>query len=127
MNIIVNGKHYEHITTNLTRKAKIEESENSGENLDGSLFSDVIGTRFTYVLTIDSAFKDQKALTQLWNDLIIPRQNGIPITMPYNNTEISFSAKVEEVEQGYVTTYNGKRIWDKIQVSFKSTTLNIEV
>lgn len=127
MNIIINGKRYEHITTNISRKATIEYSENTGTNIDGSMSLDPMGTRLGYILTIDSAFKDQNALQQLWDDIITPRRNGISITMPYNNADISFFAKVTDVEQGYVTTYNGKRIWDKIQVSFESTTLNLEV
>lgn len=127
MNVIVNGKHYEHITTEITRKATIEYSENTGINIDGSMSLDPSGTRLGYALTLDSLFKDQNALQQLWNDLIIPRQKGISITMPYNDDDISFNAKVTDIEQGYSMTYNGERIWDKIRVSLESTTLNIEV
>ncbi|MCI9085769.1 MAG: hypothetical protein HFE51_05025 [Clostridia bacterium] len=127
MNVIVNGKHYKHITTKITRKATIEYSENTGTNIDGSMSLDPMGTRLGYTLTFDSFTKDQNSLTQLWNDLIRPRQNGILITMPYNDSEISFYAKVNDVSQGYATTYKNERIWDKITVSFESTTLNIGV
>lgn len=127
MNVIINGKHYEHITTEITRKATIEYSENTGVNLDGSMSLDPMGTRLGYTLTFDSFTKDQNALTQLWNDLIIPRKNGIEITMPYNNDEISFYAKINDIEQGYTTTYKNESIWDKITVLLESTTLNIEV
>ena len=72
-------------------------------------------------------FKDQEALENLWNDLIQPRIEGISVTMPYNKTEISFKAKVEDVEQAYVTTVNGQRLWDKIKVKFESLTPFIEV
>lgn len=126
MRVIVNNKRYEHITTELTRKAKIEYSDNTGTTLANTLTLDPTGTRLTYSLTFDSAFKDQQALESLWNDLIIPRRNGIAITMPYNQTEISFKAKVENVEQGYTTTYKGDRVWDKISVDFESLTPFLE-
>ena len=127
MKVIVNGKSYEHITTEITRKAKIEYSDNTGLTLAGTLSLDPLGTRLIYKLTFDSVFKDQEALENLWNDLIQPRRDGTPITMPYNKTEVSFNAKIEDVEQGYKTTSNGQRIWDKITVSFESTDLFIEV
>lgn len=127
MNVIVNGRHYEHITTEITRKATIEYSENTGVNIDGSMSLDAMGTRIGYTLTFDSFTKDQTALMQLWNDLIKPRQKGIAITIPYNDDYISFMAKINEVGQEYKTTYKNERIWDKITVSFESTTLNIGV
>lgn len=127
MNVIINDKHYEHITTKLTRKATIEYSDNTGVNIDGSMSLDPMGTRLGYSLTFDSFTKDQNALQQLWNDLITPRQNGISITMPYNDDYITFNAKINDVAQEYATTYKEQRIWDKIGVSFESTTLNIEV
>lgn len=127
MKVVVNGKSYEHITTEITRKAKIEYSNNTGLTLAGTLSLDPLGTRLIYKLTFDSVFKDQEALENLWNDLIQPRRDGISITMPYNKTEVSFNAKIEDVEQGYKTTANGQRIWDKITVSFESTDLFIEV
>lgn len=126
MNVIVNNKHYEHITTELTRNATIEYSSNTGVTLANTISLDPLGTRLSYTLTFDSMFKDQNALEQLWGDLIQPRYGGVSVTMPYNRTEISFSAKIEEVEQGYVTTASGKRIWDKIEVTFESLTPILE-
>lgn len=127
MIVTVNNRRYEHITTELSRSAKIEYSDNTGITLANTLSLDPLGTRLTYTLTFDSMFKDQEALEKLWNDLIQPRIGGISVTMPYNKTEISFKAKVEDVEQGYVTTVTGQRIWDKIEVKFESLTPFIEV
>ena len=127
MSIIVNNKSYDHITTELTRKAVIEYSDNTGKTLANTLSLDPLGTRLTYVLTFDSMLKDQQALESLWNDLIQPRLEGIHIIMPYNQTTVSFRAKVEDVEQGYVGTINNKKVWDKIKVNFESLTPFIEV
>lgn len=127
MIVTVNNRRYEHITTEISRNAKIEYSDNTGTTLSNTLSLDPLGTRLSYTLTFDSVFKDQEALERLWNDLIQPRIEGISVTMPYNKTEISFKAKIEEVEQGYVTTVNGQRIWDKIKVKFESLTPFIEV
>ena len=118
----MNNRRYEHITTEISRNAKIEYSGNTGTTLSNTLSLDPLGTRLTYTLTFDSVFKDQESLEKLWNDLIQPRIEGISVTMPYNKTEISFKAKVEDIEQGYVTTVNGQRIWDKIKVKFESLT-----
>lgn len=122
MNIIVNNKQYSHITTELKRKATINYSSNTGETIANTLSLDPTSTRLSYTLTFDSMFKDQESLENLWNDLIVPRIEGISVVMPYNKTEISFKAKVNEIEQGYVTTIDGERIWDKINVTFESTT-----
>ena len=122
MNIIVNNKQYSRITTEMKRKATINYSSNTGETIANTLALDPISTRLSYSLTFDSMLKDQESLENLWNDLITPRIEGISVVMPYNKTEISFKAKVNEIEQGYVTTIDGERIWDKIKVTLESTT-----
>lgn len=118
----VNNHDYDHITTEIERAARIEYTDNTGVTLANTLRIDPKATRMSYTVTFDSVFKDQDALEQLWEDITTPRINGVKVTMPYNNAEITFYAKVEEVSQSYLTTANGKRIWDKITVTFESLT-----
>ena len=127
MIITVNGRNYEHITTKLERQAKINYSKNTGETLANTLILDPLSTRLSYLLTFDSSLKDQQALERLWDDLIVPRVEGVSITMPYNQTTISFVAKVESVNQRYVSTIDGVQVWDKISVVFEAITPFLEV
>lgn len=127
MNVKVNGKSYEHITTELKRQATINYSKNTGETIANTLSLDPTSTRLKYTLTFDSVLKDQVALENLWNDLIKPSRDGVRVVMPYNRDEIEFSAKVNTVSQSYMTTISGQRIWDKITVDFESLTPILEV
>ena len=122
MKVQVNDHEYHHIVTEIERTAKIEYTDNTGVTLANTLRPDSKATRLSYTVTFDSVFKDQKALQQLWEDVSTPSIDGVKVVMPYNDTEIAFYAKVEEVTQSYMTTANKERIWDKITVTFEAMT-----
>lgn len=122
MKLQVNNHNYNHITTEIERIANIDYTENTGITLANTLRIDPKAARISYKVTFDSVCKDPKALEQLWEDITTPCIDGIKVTMPYNNSEITFYAKVEQVSQSYLATTNGKRIWDKITVTFESLT-----
>lgn len=122
MKVQVNNHDYNHITTEIERIANIDYTDNTGITLANTLRIDPKAARISYKVTFDSVCKDPKALEQLWEDITTPRIDGVKVSMPYNDSEITFYAKVEQVSQSYHTTINGKRIWDKITVTFESLT-----
>lgn len=118
MYIKINGKNYAPLIVGLTRKAKIQYSDNNGENLDGSMTLDPKGTKIYYEITIDSAYRDQELLQSFWDEIIKPRKEGFLFEAPYNQTTLSFRAYIDdEISQALISAINDTNLWDKITLN----------
>lgn len=95
MNVLkINGKVYDVLITGLSRSFAINQSENSGKTLSNGarIVLDPLGTEIGYIVTVHRKRGYEKEYDNLWDFVIQPRYNGVPVEVVYNQTTISFDA-----------------------------------
>lgn len=125
MQVLINGKNFSPLIVEISRKAQIIYSSNTGETLANTMNLDPKGTKIGYTITIDSAYKDQQLLEDFWNEIIKPRREGFRFVAPYNQTIIDFLAYAEGAEQSLISA-TGINLWGKISVNILPMNPQIE-
>lgn len=118
--VTINGVSYDVLVTNIKRVAAIKNSENSGSTLGaGSPETlDPLGTFITYSVTFKRRAGYEKKFDDLWDCIIKPYYNGIPVKFVYNQKTIEYDAKFEVAEQNLdrIDKSTGKIYWGEITV-----------
>lgn len=94
----------------ISRKAAVKSSGNSGDLLDGTYYNDVLGTYMEYDITVAVPTGMEDTYSQLYEMLTDPVSEHI-VTMPYNQTTITFAARVETVSDKLYREEGTTRIW----------------
>lgn len=94
----------------ISRKAAVKSSGNSGGLLDGTYYNDVLGTYMEYDITVAVPTGMEDTYSQLYEMLTDPVPEHI-VTMPYNQTTITFTARVETVSDKLYREEGTTRIW----------------
>lgn len=94
----------------ISRKAAVKSSGNSGDLLDGTYYNDVLGTYMEYDITVAVPTGMEDTYSQLYEMLTDPVPEHI-VTMPYNQTTITFTARVETVSDKLYREEGTTRIW----------------
>lgn len=94
----------------ISRKATVKSSGNSGDLLDGTYYNDVLGTYMEYDITVAVPTGMEDTYSQLYEMLTDPVSEHI-VTMPYNQTTITFTARVETVIDKLYREEGTTRIW----------------
>ena len=98
----------------VTRNADIRASEVSGEMLDGSYYNDVKGTYFNYTVKVAVPLNQRDLATQYYEALVDPVE-GHSFVLPYNQSTVIVSGRVEGVSDVYVRLANGQQYWRGLQ------------
>lgn len=104
------------IPCDIERTAEITPSEISGLMLDKSYFNDVLGTymKYTIKLAVPVNMKDEYA--QIYEAITNPA-DGHTFVLPYNDSTIMITARVESISDVYVRLANGGVYWKGIRFS----------
>lgn len=94
----------------ISRKAEVKSSGNSGDLLDGTYFNDVLGTYMEYDITVAVPTGMEDKYSELYEMLTAPVSEHI-VTMPYNQTTITFTARVQSVSDKLYREEGNTRIW----------------
>lgn len=100
----------------ITREAKMEASEISGMMLDKSYFNDVLGTFMTYGITVVVPLGKEDLYSSLYETLTDP-VDAHTFVLPYNQTTVVITGRVETVSDEYYREYNSAKVWRKTSFS----------
>lgn len=98
----------------ITREAELKASEISGMLLDKSYFNDCIGTWMNYEVVIAVPVDAADAYAQIYEALTQP-VDGHVFVLPYNNSNITITARVVSVQDVWVRMPNSKNHWKGTQ------------
>ena len=104
--ISIDGITWNDILVSVERTAEMTASEISGMLLDKSYFNDVLGTWMRYTVTVAVPFGQEDNYAALYEKLTEPVDGHVCI-LPYNNTTITITARIETVSDVYVRMPNG--------------------
>lgn len=106
------------IPCDITRSMRIQDSDISGQLLNGHYFHDVEGTYYDYDVKLTPNPNQMGEYYSLVEILTQPVE-GHAFVFPYNGTTIQVTAKVENPEDIWVRLPNGGVYWKGM--SFKAT------
>lgn len=107
--IIIDGITFD-VKAEITREAMVTASEISGLMLDGSYFNDVLGTYMQYDVRLTYPLYDQNKYAALYEKLTEPVEAHAFI-LPYNNSFIALTARVETIQDALLEFENGRQFW----------------
>ena len=124
--IAVNGVFYEVAVGALKRTCDITDGDNAGRTDPpaASMIRDVIGTFFTYVLTIEPKQGKQAQYDAFHNALVQP-VDSVQLTVPYGQTSKTFDAYITKVEDELKVRRGSLKIWGGMAITFTATDPNI--
>lgn len=116
----IDGKAYDVLVTALERGFSIEQSKNAGRTLaEGAReVLDPLGTFITYTVTFKRRKGKEKVFDELWEYIIQPRRDGVPVEIVYNQDMINFEAYFRSGTQGLkrIDEKNKKVYWGEFSV-----------
>ena len=98
------------IPCDIKRSAEVKSSDISGYMLDGSYFNDVDGTYYDYELYFSYPLYDRDKYAAIYEALTEP-VDGHAFVLPYNNSTIEITARVETVSDEQIETDSGFKFW----------------
>lgn len=106
------------IPCDITRSARIQDSEISGQLMNGHYFHDVEGTFYDYTVKLTPNPHQMGQYYSLYEILTQPVE-GHTFVFPYNGETVEVTAKVENPEDIWVRMPGGGVYWKGMQ--FKAT------
>ena len=94
----------------IERTAEMRASEISGVLLDKSYFNDVVGTYMKYTISIAVPFTMAKVYEDLY-DMITEPVESHSFVIPYGQTTVSITGRVESVSDSYVYMDGSRNYW----------------
>lgn len=109
MILIIDGIEYD-VKCSVRREADVRDTDISGEMLNGSYFHDVGGTYYDYEISFLYPLYDQNKYAQIYEALTLP-VDGHSFVLPYNNSTVTLTAKVELVSDEQIEMESGFKYW----------------
>lgn len=105
----------------LRRAFEINEGQNSGNALDGTLIRDIIGTRYNYEIDIEPDPADPSDYDAFY-DLISSPVAAHEVSFPYGQETITFRAVIQSGTDTYYGVVGCKRRWGGLSIVFQALT-----
>lgn len=100
----------------IERTAELSASDVSGILLNKSYFNDVLGTYMKYTIAVAVPIGKEGLYTALYEAVTDPVA-GHTFILPYNQTNIQITGRVESISDKYYREENGVKIWRGIKFS----------
>lgn len=113
--LTIDGIMYD-VKVDVRRTAEITPSDISGLMLDKSYFNDVQGTYMAYEIRLLYPLYNQDKYARLYEALTEP-VDGHDFVLPYNNSTLALTARVETVEDEVLELDNGRIYWRSCRFS----------
>ncbi len=107
--ITIDGTVYD-IPCRIIRTAEVKASEISGLLINGVYFNDVVGVYMEYDVDITTPLYMQGKYAQLYEKLTEP-VDAHTFILPYNQSTITLTARVESVEDEFEELPGGTKYW----------------
>ena len=101
----------------LKRKFSHVEGPNTGTSILGRTIRDILGSAYTYSMTIHGLEDYQRDYDQLYA-LLTDASDYHTVSLPFGQTLITFDAVIETADDTYKGYYNGQYRWDDLEVTF---------
>lgn len=111
--ITIDGYEWD-VPCDIGREAEVTPSEISGLMLDRSYFNDVLGTYMRYDVTLAVPPSREADYATLYETLTDPVDAHM-FVLPYNQSTITLTARVESVQDVLVYTTSHKQLWKGIK------------
>lgn len=98
------------IPCKIVREAELTASDVSGMLLDKTYFNDVLGTYMRYTITVAVPRGQMDDYTDLY-DILVDPVDAHEFVLPYNNVDITITAKVDVVSDEFVRLPGDRRYW----------------
>ena len=118
MILTIDGVDYD-VKCRVRRSGDIRDTDISGEMLDGSYFHDVEGTYYDYEITFLYPLYDRNKYAAIYEVLTQP-VDGHSFVLPYNNSTISLTAKVDLTDDELLELENGTQYWQALRFALTS-------
>lgn len=105
------------VVANITRRAEIRDTDLSGTMLGGEYHRDIMGTYYTYQLTIAVPVTDTATYTELYQLLTQPVESH-QVVLPYNQSVLEITAYIKTVTDRLYRQTLDKLTWNTIVVEF---------
>ena len=105
----------------LRRAFEINEGQNSGTALDGTMIRDIIGTRYNYQIDIEPDPADPSDYDAFY-DLISSPVSYHEVSFPYGQETITFNAAIQSGEDVYRGVIGCQRRWSGLSIVFQALT-----
>ena len=113
----IDGNTYDGVLS-LKRTFTVDEDNNGGKTLDGTVLRSVIGTRYDYELTLDADGMTKTQYDTLYEALTAP-QVSHSVTMPYGKSGTkTFTAYIKSGTDELERIDSDGRVWGSLSVSF---------
>lgn len=118
--IQMDGKiyHVRIIARSVEETARLEEGINAGKMLSGREERDLDGTYYDHTLSVEPDPRYYQDYDQFFDDVSAPVPSHV-ITMPHNQSTVTYEAKVSSVSRVDNGVLAGVRRWRGLQVSFQ--------
>jgi len=110
--LTIDGITYD-VKCDIKRTAELTASDISGLMLDGSWFNDVIGTYMVYDISFTYPLWDKNKYASIIEVLTQP-VDGHVFVLPYNNSTVQITGRVDEVADEYVRLDSGRDFWRRL-------------
>lgn len=117
--LIADGVAYDDLIISVKRSAEMKESDTSGYMLDGSYFSDKIGTYLSYSVKVAVPVSKEAVYAELY-EVITDPVGSHAFTLPYNQDTVNITGRVEGVSDAYVRQEGSNKIWRQIEFEIVS-------
>lgn len=117
MKFTVDGKEYNVFVTELTRSARVKESNLSGDVKSGEHFRDMVGTYYDYSMSIGTDSLSRDDYDSLYEILSAPVESHT-VRLPYGRTILEFEAYIEEIEDNMKSDRQTDRNWTDLSIMF---------
>ena len=98
----------------IERTAELSASNVSGILLDKSYFNDVLGTYMKYTIAIAVPTGKESLYASLY-EVITEPTDGHSFLLPYNQTMVQITGRVETISDKYYREENGVKLWRGIK------------
>ena len=109
MILTIDGAEYD-VKCRVRRQGDVRDTDISGEMLDGSYFHDVAGTYYDYEISFLYPLYDRDKYAAIYEALTQP-VDGHVFVLPYNNSTVTLTAKVDLADDELLELENGTQYW----------------
>lgn len=117
MKFTVDGVEFNAIVTEFSRRAEIRESKLSGDVKSGRYFRDIIGTYYSYEMTIATNSLSRVEYDALYEVLTAPVESHV-VRFPYGQDELEYECYIDSVDDMLKRITEDEAEWAELGIEF---------
>lgn len=119
MKFTLDGVVYDVFVVDLTRTAKIADGRNKATALSGRKRRDVMGTYYSYTMTIVQNRSDPVQYDKLYEIITAPQNEPHTVVFPYGQKTLEFTAYIDTTKDKMTAQTAQETLWGSLAVTFE--------